>query len=133
MARSLMRSITFLIRLMRAPQIQSVEFFDPSYVPENPLDPGGLPPDGIDNDGDGMIDEENEGVLRPYEPSPYATLVEVPENTKVRISLKDPNGVDPASVRIQLDNSIFVAGHSSIETRVHGRRGQYLDILFSVF
>ena len=126
-----MRSITFLIRLMRAPQIRGVEFFDPSYVPENPMDPGGLPPDGVDNDGDGMIDEENEGLLWPYEPSPYATLAEVPENIKVRISLEDPNGVDPASVRIQLDENIFVAGHNSIETKVHGRLGQYLDVLFT--
>ncbi len=126
-----MRSITFLLRLIQAPQVRGLEFLDPSYVPENPSDPGGLPPDGVDNDGDGAVDEDNEGLLWPYEPSPYATLVEVPENAVVRISLVDLEGVDPASVRIQLNKKVYVAGHSSIETTVHGIFNQYLDILFT--
>ena len=44
------------------------------------------------------------GGLRPYEPSPYASLVEVPTRVRMRFMFTDPDGVDrePEAVRYLL-------------------------------
>ena len=97
-----MRSITFFIRELQAPTVVRVAF-------------EGAEQDGSDNDADGWTDEPEEGVLDPYEPSPWASLVEVPPHAAVRLYLRDqppltdptdPNrpaaeGVDPDSIRLQ--------------------------------
>lgn len=83
------RGIALAIRLSRAPVVERVEFV-------------GLESDGADNDGDGTTDEAGEGVLEPYLPSRGATFVEVPASVTVKLRLRDPDGVDPALVRLQL-------------------------------
>ncbi len=83
------RGIALAIRLSRAPVLERVEFV-------------GLGSDGADNDGDGMVDEAGEGVFDPYAPSRGATFVEVPTTVTVKLRLRDPDGVDPALVRLQL-------------------------------
>ncbi|MBM4395767.1 MAG: hypothetical protein FJ087_08760 [Deltaproteobacteria bacterium] len=105
-----MRAITFFIRQMQAPRLVSVDF-------------GDLAGDGADNDGDGETDEAGEGRADPYEPSPHATMVEVPPAARVTFLLRDlpavsdptkpdrppPEGVDPASVRLQWDLTVISA------------------------
>ena len=112
-----LRSVSFLIRLMQAPQALGVEFL------------GGLESDGADNDGDGLIDEAAEGNLSPYDASPYASMVEVPVDARFRIIFQDPDGVDPDSVRIQLDQQVFEVGDPSLEMRK--APGNELHILFT--
>jgi len=63
-----------------------------------------LTSDGYDNDGDGDIDEAEEGLITPYSPNPYATLVEVPTDARLRLVLEDPNlpglaCIDPRNVQ----------------------------------
>jgi hypothetical protein len=99
------RAITLLVRLIQAPQVVRVAF----------------------EDSQGNLI----GALAPYEPSPYASMVEVPVDARVRIVLKDPDGVDPATVRIQLNREVFLAGDPSIETTVSGKHGEQLEILFT--
>lgn len=78
-----MRSITFFIRELQAPVLTRVEFL-------------GAGEDGVDNDTDGQTDEPGEGVLDPYEPSPWASMVEVPPAGGVRLWLRDqPPLTDP--------------------------------------
>ncbi len=105
------RSMTFFIRKLQAPSIARVEF------------EGGLDTDGIDNDSDGDVDEAGESVVTPYDPVPHGVMAEVPVDATVRIIMNDsalmaiPEGVDPESIRIQLDKTMYEAGHPSIQTR----------------
>jgi hypothetical protein len=57
--------------------------------------------DGIDNDEDGQTDELAECTL-PYAPTAVATLRDVPLNSAFRFVLKDADGIDQSSVRVQL-------------------------------
>jgi hypothetical protein len=83
------RGIALAIRLSRAPVLERIEFV-------------GLDTDGADNDDDGLVDEPGEGVLSPYSPPRGATFVEIPPHTTVKVQLRDPDGVDPSLVRVQL-------------------------------
>lgn len=131
-----LRAITFFIRDMGAPYVASIAW------------DGGLDADGVDNDGDGEVDEEGEGALEPYDPSPRASMVEVPVDAIFRFVLIDqagageilgageeealPEGVDPETVRIQLDTEIFEAGDPSISTRpISCDLGDGLEVSFS--
>ena len=130
-----MRAITFFIRGTESPTLLSVRFDGP------------LESDGADNDGDGEIDEQAEGFLDPYGSSPHASLVEVPTDASVRFVLVDqagaaaalglddsrqPEGVDPASIRIQLDTEVFEAGGTAITSRpVTTARGEGLEVTFT--
>ena len=114
-----MRAITLIIRALQSPHIQSIEFV------------GGLDTDGVDNDGDGVVDEQGEGIQQPYRAFPHASMVEVPVDAKIRMVLQDPEGVDPASIRIQLDTEVYVGGHESIETLTMGSRGDRLEVTFT--
>jgi len=63
-----------------------------------------LTTDGFDNDGDGDVDEAEEGLIDPYSPNPRATLVEVPTDASLRLVLQDPNlpglaCIDPRNVQ----------------------------------
>ena len=82
------RGIALAIRLSRAPIVERVEI-------------AGLESDGADNDGDGMTDEANEGVLEPYVPVRGATFVELPPTFTLKVRLRDADGVDPALFRLQ--------------------------------
>lgn len=93
------RSISYYIRQAQSPMLIQLEFF-------------GAADDGVDNDGDGLTDEPGEGLFATYEPSPTATLVEVPADKPIRLRLHDIKlgigtdkgdtpGVDPDTIRIR--------------------------------
>jgi hypothetical protein len=96
------RAITAFIKGVQAPRVVSLAFV------------GGLESDGVDNDGDGQVDQAGEGSLPAYEPSAWALMREVPPGARVEVLLEDIKlsvgvdkgdqpGVDPATVRVQLD------------------------------
>jgi hypothetical protein len=96
------RSITYYIRQAGAPMLKGVRF------------PTALT-DGRDNNGDGRTDEDDEGILVPFEPGPFATLVEVPPDGPILLHLNDIKlgigtdkgdepGVDPNTVRIRYND-----------------------------
>lgn len=114
-----LRSITFFIRSMESPYVAWVEF-------------EGIDSDGVDNDGDGEVDETGEGHIEPYEPRTHAALVEVPTDVTVRYLLVDqagakaalgidlsrtPEGVNPESIRIQIDTEVVTSDDPQITTR----------------
>jgi hypothetical protein len=88
------RAVSFAIRLSRAPQLESVEFL-------------GADSDGVDNDGDGQVDEPGEGLLSPYAATPYGALVELPPTVRLRAVLSSPRHVDRALVRVELDGVVY--------------------------
>jgi len=114
------RALTFYIKLMQGPVIQRLEFV------------GGLAYDGKDNDGDGEVDERGEGIETPYEPKPHATMVEVPTDVKFRFIIDDvEDGVDPDSLRFQVGENLYTAGHPSIEWRPYAREGKTIEVIFT--
>jgi hypothetical protein len=96
------RGIGLAIRQGRAPVIESVQLL-------------GLEGDGVDNDGDGQTDEMNEGLLSPYEPAFFAAAVEVDGRTGLRVVFTDPDGVDPQTVRVRVNEGLFTFGDPSLE------------------
>jgi hypothetical protein len=87
-----LRSITFFLRGLHAPRIARVQ--------------------------------AGAHVQEPYEPLPHATFVEVPADVSVHVVLTDgaglqlpgkpgkpAEGVDPATVRVQLDTEVLTPGH----------------------
>ena len=82
------RSITFFIRQLQAPYLVSAEFV------------ANLETDGIDNNGDGEIDDGRDAMVRDfrksagwtdnYGPREHASMVEVPGNSAMRFVLRDP-------------------------------------------
>lgn len=53
-----------------------------------------------------------------YNPSFLAQAVEIPTTAKFVFVLTDPEGVDPDTVRIQLDRTVYEPGDPAISTRV---------------
>ncbi len=90
------RGIALAIRLSRAPQLVAVTFT-------------GAQSDGVDNDDDGDVDEPGEGTFDPYVPEVFGNIVELPVTTTVRLRLSDPDGVDPATVRLYLSDQLYTA------------------------
>ncbi len=88
------RGIALAIRLSRAPQLTRLEF-------------AGAATDGVDNDGDSMIDEPGEGILDPFLADGAANAVEVPLNTRIKVTLKDPEGIDGPSLRLTLNGVLY--------------------------
>lgn len=84
------RAVAAALQLSQAPQVESVEFV-------------GASSDGADNDGDGAVDQPGEGLLSPYMALPYAAAAELPTDVSIRFVLSDDAGVDPATVRVELD------------------------------
>ena len=114
------RSITLFIKLVQSPVLLSVEFL------------GDLDSDGKDNNSDGVIDEKGEGLIDPYEPSPYAGMVEVPIDAKIRFILDDKlEGVDPATIRIQLNDKVYTAGDECIRIYPYAREGKTIEVIFT--
>lgn len=130
-----LRSLTVFLRGLEGPVLLSVDLG------------AGLSSDGIDNDGDGEIDEDREGVIDPYEPLPHAALVEVPVDATVRFVLidqpgaaatlghdavREPEGVDPGTIRLQVDTTVIEAGDPQLTTRpVTTPRGEGLEVTFT--
>ncbi|MBM4319114.1 MAG: hypothetical protein FJ125_03940 [Deltaproteobacteria bacterium] len=115
-----LRSVTFFIQGRQSPHLEQLSFS------------GGLDADGQDNDSDGTTDEEGEGTVSPYHPLPGAALVEVPTAATVRIRIGDSaglpqlglsaaeqpgaEGVDPDSLRIQVNDEVVEAGDPRLRT-----------------
>lgn len=76
---------------------------------------GGLENDGVDNDGNGVVDEPGEGKLD-YLALPHATLVELPPDARLRLVISSSQGVDPKTVRLTLGERVFVAGDPAVAT-----------------
>ena len=96
------RGIGLAIRQGRAPVIESVEFL-------------GLASDRVDNSGEGTIDETDEGVIKPFVPPYFAAAVEIDVRTKLRVVFSDPDGVDPQTVRVRVNEGLFIFGDPSLE------------------
>lgn len=98
------RGVALALRLSQSPELQTVQFKSPGGgAATSPMDT-----DKIDNDGDGETDEAGEATVV-YEPSPHAALVEVPTDTVIEWVLADPDGVNTASIRAQLNDTVFTA------------------------
>ncbi len=52
-----------------------------------------------------------------YVPSFTAQAVEIPTDAKIRLVLTDPEGVDPKTVRVQLDTHVYEPGDPAVSTR----------------
>lgn len=96
------RGIGLAIRQGRAPVVESVEFL-------------GLGSDRVDNSGEGTIDETDEGVIKPFVPPYFAAAVEIDVRTKLRVTFSDPDGVDPQTVRVRMNEGLFIFGDPSLE------------------
>ncbi|MBW1872779.1 MAG: hypothetical protein JRJ19_11985, partial [Deltaproteobacteria bacterium] len=145
------RSVTFFIRQLQAPRVVELSFL------------GNLDSDGIDNNGDGQTDEEDDGTVKDwlyadnwttdYGPRSIAAMVEVPTDVRIRIILYDPpglaglkdpedrnpddvQGVNPESIRIQLDHTVYSSNPASdeycdcIQTALHGEDDKGLEVIF---
>jgi len=101
------RAMTFFVRALQAPQVMAVDF-------------GDLTGDGVDNDGDGEVDEPGEGRLEPFDPSQYASMVEVPEGATITIDLEDEDGVSSDLVRYQVNMDVWDAESTEVATSLYG-------------
>ncbi len=70
-------------------------------------------------------------VLDPWVPSPWASAVEIPVDARVRFTLRDPEGLDINSLRIQLNRQVFFAGDSAIQTFDVADHPELQEILFT--
>lgn len=71
------RGVSLFIQELQKPRLISFEVQGP------------IASDGHDNDADGQTDEEGEGRQDDYEPSAYATLLEVPPEVSLRLVFED--------------------------------------------
>jgi len=93
----------------------------PKIIEFEILDPVGNYPlavDGLDNDGDGDIDEIDEGRIEAYEPSPHALFDQLPSDAIIRFRLEDADGVDPDELLVSLDGVEHDANSSAIGVEV---------------
>ena len=112
------RAIAYVLRLGQAPHVTRLEFI------------GSIGSDGFDNNGDGFVDNKNEGRIDPYEPSPHAVMADVPLDAEIRFRLSDPEGVDPQTVRIQLGDQVFEAGDPALTIAPVGDAGDRIEVRF---
>ena len=103
-----MRSIIMLINVLKDPALQGVTF-------ERKV--GGL--------------WVPVGKVFPYHPSPFASIAEIPTDVRFRIRLQDSSGVDPESIRLQLNQQVFFAGDPAIELREHKIRKGVLEVILT--
>ena len=71
------------------------------------------------------------GRLLPYEPSPFAAITEIPTDVRIRVVLRDPEGVDPNSLRLQLGRQVYFSGDPCIETSVRGEDDERLEVILT--
>ncbi len=95
------RGVALAIRLARSPTVESLELV-------------GAGADGQDNDGDGQADEAGEGTFSPFVPTVAALAVELPQDVAFRFVLKDPDGVDPGTVRLRLGETLYTDGAAGL-------------------
>jgi Acyl-coenzyme A:6-aminopenicillanic acid acyl-transferase len=95
------RGIALAIRLGRAPQLERVEAL-------------GAGSDGVDNDADGTTDEVDEGVIAPWIPELRASWVELAPSTQFKLTLKDPDGINPDTLRVSLGSTLYRAGDAGL-------------------
>ena len=112
------RSVAAALAQARAPVLEQVEIL------------GGIDQDDQDNDNDGLVDESGEAVLS-YSPSPIAALVELPPNSRFRFVLTDPEGVDPATIRLQLNDKVFDASSANIVSQALPQDATRLEVVFT--
>jgi hypothetical protein len=95
------RGVALAIRLSRAPLLTRLELT-------------GCATDGVDNNGDGMIDEANEGITDPFLAGAFANAVEVPVDAAIKVTLTDPDGIDHKALRLTLDNVLYTETSPSV-------------------
>lgn len=88
------RGVALAIRQGRSPLVESVELV-------------GAATDGADNDDDGQVDEPGEGLFAPWVPELNAQAVELPADVKLKVVLTDPDGVDPATLRVTFGTELY--------------------------
>ncbi len=109
------RAMTFFVRALQAPQVVAVDF-------------GDLSADGVDNDGDGDVDEAGEGHLEPFDPSQYASMVEVPSDATITIYLEDEDGVSTDLVRYQVNHDVWYADSTDVATSLYGENDEGMAV-----
>lgn len=109
------RAMTFFVRAIQAPQVAAVDF-------------GDLTGDGIDNDGDGEVDEVGEGRLEPFNPGQYASMIEVPEDATITIYLEDDDGVASNLVRYQVNHDVWYADSTDVATSLYGENDEGMAV-----
>jgi len=119
------RGITFYIRQIQGPLLGQVELISPA-----------INRDGVDNNGDGAIDDGKDGLVRDwrradsgwewvdeYGPRPSASFVELPTDVAIRLLLEDqfplanssllpevpqePQTMNPFSIRVRLGDALY--------------------------
>lgn len=114
------RSITFFIKLIQGPALWEVGW------------DGKLDIDGVDNDGDGDVDEPGEGWVAEYDPRSYATMVEVPPDASIHFVIDDDkNGIARDSIRIQVNEVEYQAPDPTIAVHAVGREGKTIEVVFT--
>lgn len=89
------RGVALALRLSQSPIVEQVAFSGP------------IGADGVDNDGDGATDEKNEGLVDEYDSIAHAVMAEVSVDATISWVLADADGIDPKTLRAQLDDTIF--------------------------
>lgn len=140
------RSVTFFIRQLQSPRLIDVEVL------------ADLSADGVDNNGDGQVDEPDDHVVKRYDagrgwvagyaPRTRAALVELPPDARLRLTIWDPpplssfedpdagpkegaaQGVDPGSIRIQVDGQLYTSDCDCIQTAPWGEDDCGLEVIF---
>lgn len=112
------RAVALALHLSSAPHVESLEFV-------------GAASDGVDNDGDGVIDNPGEGLISPYAASPTAAAVELPTDVQIRWVIADDAGVDPASLRIELDDRAFTTADPQVQVESLDDHDGRLQVTFS--
>jgi hypothetical protein len=141
------RSVTLFLKQASAPSLLEVEFL-------------GDFADGVDNNGDGQTDEEDdnsvkiwrEGEWRPeYGPKTHAVMTEVPSDARIRMRFYDHpglggftgspdeepkageyQGMAPESIRIQLGTELYLATvDDCIVTTLSGEKDEFLEVVFT--
>ncbi|MDF1562141.1 MAG: carcinine hydrolase/isopenicillin-N N-acyltransferase family protein [Deltaproteobacteria bacterium] len=117
------RSIQKFVNLAQAPRVTVLEIRSAST--------DDLEGDGVDNDEDGQTDEVDEGILDPYDPLFHAPFVEVPTDAVFRWVLWDPDGVNPESIRLMVEDATYLAGDPALSIRVFGAENDSLELIFT--
>ena len=98
------RAIVNYIQLSEGPSLKAVEFFSGA---------------------------EKVGASNPYAPSPYATVVELPADARVRLVIAAAHGVDPSTVRLQLDETLYTAADPSVQTIALAADNKTVEVMFT--
>lgn len=141
------RSVTLFLKQLSSPYLIEVEFLGDFQ-------------DGVDNNGDGQIDEADDGSVKTwlegqwtaaYGPRDHAAVVEVPTDARIRMRFLDHpglggftgspdekpkegdlQGMDPESIRIQLGTELYTAVEDDcIQTALSGENQEYLEVIFT--